>query len=293
MKWRNVSFIHRFCMIALLILSVNAVLMAQTDTATLRPAISLQPDTINTGALAKLDSALNEYGSNQSSAMMIQPLHDQPIPYFLFVIFLGLFALITLIRFRYSKEFNDSISVFMNNSNLQQSYREALVSGVRPGNIMLMVNFITLLSIWIYLNTLTDQYSISRYGYLTIILSWLIILLILVIRTITIRIAAYLTNKSKEVGFFHFIELQLVRIVGIALFPLVLLQGYAPQLIAKSSSYVILALLLLMFLYRYFRVYGTLSQAYGKNLFHFLIYICALEIAPVLIGIKLILKNIL
>jgi hypothetical protein len=262
------------------------------DSVSINATADFSIDSIKPSALLQLDSVLNNYQIPTQTDELIQPLHRTTVPYWLFFIFLNLFALITLIRFRYAKEFNDVFSVFMSNSTMQQVYREALVSGIRPGYVLMNINFITLTALWIYLIVKDSALPWLDYRDYLIPALWITILLILVFRNISIHLAAYVTNKHKEIGFFHFTELQIFRAGGILLYPLVLLQCYAPPAIASVSSAAAFIIISTFFLYRYFRVYGVVSQTYGNNLFHFLIYICTLEIAPVLIGIKLILNNI-
>ncbi len=278
-----------FCMRSIDVLAQVSIL---PDTASASAMPAFYPDSIKASALLQLDSVLQTYQTPAQSDILIQSLHQTRVPYWIFIIFLILFALITLIRFRYAKEFNDVFTVFMSNSTMQQVYREALVSGIRPGYVMMNFNFITLTALWVYLIADEVTHQWSEYNYLLLPASWIVIMLILVLRNISIQLASYITNKHKEVGFFHFTELQIFRAGGILLYPFILLQFYAPLDIAYIASIAASVIISTFFLYRYFRVYGAVSQANGQNLFHFLIYICTLEIAPVLIGIKLILNNI-
>lgn len=230
--------------------------------------------------------------SHLSDSMILQPLRHTLIPFWIFPIFLILFALITLIRFKYSKEFNDVFTVFFSNSVFQQVYREASVSGIRPGYVLLNINFILLTALWIYLYAIRNLQSIHSHVNILLPASFILITLILIIRYFAVQFVSYIISKPKELKFFHFTELQIFRAGGIILFPLILIQYYAPDTISKIASVLALIIFITFFLYRYLRAYHMVSQAYGKNLFHFLIYICTLEIAPVLIGAKLILKNI-
>jgi hypothetical protein len=240
----------------------------------------------------RLDSLLNLYASPNQDAVLLQPIRSSRIPYWIFIIFLFLFSLITLIRFRYTKEFKDTFTVFVNNSTFQQVYREALVSGIRPGYVLMNINFITLTALWIYFYSLHNIPTLFERIELVLPVSWGIIAALLALRFLLIHLTGYIITKARELKFFHFTELHIFRAGGILLFPLILMQFYAPNPISRAASVASIIIFITFFLYRYLRAYSIVSQAYGKNLFHFLIYICALEIAPVLIGVKLILKNI-
>lgn len=239
-----------------------------------------------------LDSILKSYASPARDEKLIQPIRVTRTPFWTFIIFLFLFALIAFIRFRYTKEFNDTFTVFINNSTFQQVYREAMVSGIRPGYVLMNINFITLTALWVYVFVLRNYNSINISEQLIIPFSWLLIASILMARYFFIQFTAYIITKSKELKFFHFTELHIFRAGGILLFPFILIQYYAPDMVSEIASIIALIIFITFFLYRYLRAYSIVSQAYGKNLFHFFIYICTLEITPVLIGVKLILKNI-
>ncbi len=270
----------------------SAQVISNIDTPTHTLVRPITPDSIHTSAVTKLDSVLQTLQMSSQNESLIQPFHQVRIPYWIFIIFLILFSLLTLVRFRYTKDFQDTFSVFTNNSTFQQVYREASVSGLRPGYMLLNINFITMTSLWIYLIIIHGQNRLAGNEDLILPVAWIMILLLLLLRSMLINITSYIVNKPKEIGFFHFAELQIFRAGGIILFPFILLQFYAPAFIATIATNIGLAILILFFFYRYIRVFATLSQVYDKSLFHFLIYICALEIAPVLIGLKLILNTI-
>lgn len=91
---------------------------------------------------------------------------------------------------------------------------------------------------------------------------------------------------------YHFTMGVFNQVLGMSLVPLVGLVAFAPQdvqVLAIYGSFVVVALVLLL---RQLRVAGMLGPYLAFHKFHLIVYICTVEIAPVVIVIKLIMTQL-
>jgi hypothetical protein len=105
-----------------------------------------------------------------------------------------------------------------------------------------------------------------------------------------LRIAGNLFPFKKEIGFYQFNEVQINRLAGIGVLPFLFIISFSPEFLSVIALKVSLLLLSGLLVFRYLRGFVIGRDFFTNNKFHFLIYICALEIAPLVIIIKLILE---
>jgi hypothetical protein len=93
----------------------------------------------------------------------------------------------------------------------------------------------------------------------------------------------------KEIKLYNYYEIQVNRMLGILLFPFLLLIAFSLPLISLIAFYASIALVVTMLVIRYIKGFSIGISYFGSHIVHFLLYLCALEIAPVLIVIRLLL----
>ena len=76
------------------------------------------------------------------------------------------------------------------------------------------------------------------------------------------------------------------KIIGIMLVPFIIVLSFSPARWINYATVFSLLLLGLFFLSRYVKTYGVLEHRLPLQPFHFIIYITALEIVPILIIYK-------
>ncbi len=79
------------------------------------------------------------------------------------------------------------------------------------------------------------------------------------------------------------------KVMGIALLPFIIIMAFCPPEIATISLYVALSFILLLVIYRYIRAYGLIKNYIYFSKLHFFLYLCAFEIAPLLLIYKVLL----
>ncbi|MEL6924738.1 MAG: DUF4271 domain-containing protein, partial [Bacteroidota bacterium] len=107
-----------------------------------------------------------------------------------------------------------------------------------------------------------------------------------------LRLVAAVFPVQKEVLLYNFTIIIFNIVLGIMLMPFNLFIALATSPVAKILIYIVLGLVGLAYLYRSLRGIFIASKYLTFNKFHFFIYFCTVEIAPLAIDVKLVLNQI-
>ena len=88
---------------------------------------------------------------------------------------------------------------------------------------------------------------------------------------------------------FIFIFFILNLVIGFSVLPFIILLGFTEDTVYSISLLLSLCCIVGLFLYRFILGYGAIHNEVRFNLFHFFLYICAFELAPLLLIYKLLL----
>ncbi|MCB0665247.1 MAG: DUF4271 domain-containing protein [Saprospiraceae bacterium] len=111
------------------------------------------------------------------------------------------------------------------------------------------------------------------------------------LKHLTLNTLASTFPVEKETGLYGFVTLLVNILLGIALLPLNLLVAFGPAGVVPFAIWAGIGLIILLYLFRQLKglfISGRLVRSY---VFHFFLYLCSAEIAPLLIVGKLALGN--
>jgi hypothetical protein len=110
------------------------------------------------------------------------------------------------------------------------------------------------------------------------------------VKYMVLKLFGWLLNAKKAISTYIFIVFTTNKVMGIVLLPVVLglafTAGDLYQVFYTLSVLVVAGL----FLYRFYLSFVTVQKLVSINLFHFLLYFCALEIAPLGLIYKLLMR---
>ncbi len=90
-------------------------------------------------------------------------------------------------------------------------------------------------------------------------------------------------HARKELNRFHFTIYIFNIFIGIVLLPLNAFAAFAPEILSIAALYLSLGIFIVLYLFRQLRGLFIGSKYLIANQFHFFIYLCTVEIAPILI----------
>lgn len=111
---------------------------------------------------------------------------------------------------------------------------------------------------------------------------------LLLLKHLVLHIVAYVFPVEKEMSLYNFMLETFNIVLGIALVPINLMVAYAPEAYGRTVVIILLLAIGLFYLFRYLRGSMIANNYLVFHKFHFLLYICTVEIAPVMVLLKLI-----
>ena len=254
------------------------------------------PDALPSGALKDWMSLTGGYDNLSSlkvfsSVGTVQPAikkeipRNEMLPDWFFLLFLAGLLVLSSARMLYERYFNRVLISLTNEYQALSLYksRNLFTSQVI---FMLLLNFIliTPLAIFLLMNGEGGEYTGRLVTVLGIAAS---IAGIVVLRRIVLYVTGELFQSNKVFGEYSFFIRNFYIKIGLVLLPFVLLAAYSrgisPRIFLVTAA-VLVGILYLERLYRGFRA----AARYHVPKFYLILYLCALEILPVLLGYKII-----
>lgn len=204
--------------------------------------------------------------------------------YFLF----GLLFYFAIVRLFFHKYLHDITTLFFRATMRQQQLREQLLQAPLP-SLFLNVLFFCAGGMFMALTAL--YFKLIPEPNLWLLWSYcsLVVLAIYLGKFIILKVIGWIFNVSNATDTYIFIIFMVNKMVGIFLLPVLIMvafpyQAFLPVII--TLAFIILGLALA---YRFIIAYKPIRNEIRVSRFHFFIYLCAFEIAPLLLIYKVLL----
>ncbi|RFS22434.1 DUF4271 domain-containing protein [Chitinophaga silvatica] len=202
----------------------------------------------------------------------------------------GVVLLLSIIRLSYRKYFADLFRAFLNPTLSQRQLKDQLSQSPFP-NFLLNAFFAISLGLYLYLVLFNLQIFPQAEPWLLIPGLILLVVIIYLVKYIVLRFCGWLFGNSELADAYIFILFLINKVLGILLVPFLVIMAFCKPQIANTFLYISLFFIALLVVYRYIRSYSLVKQYLSFSKLHFFLYLCAFEVAPVLILIK-VLQNI-
>lgn len=262
-------------------------------------------DQIRTDSLQKkVDSFLNTPDVKDNTAITMNwfkeltllPIYTEPVmltmqernatgdePVFYMIVALLFFY--GLVRSVFIKYHNNLMALFFRATLRQQQLRDQLTQTPAPS---LMLNALFVLSASLYLSFLAKYYSLlSNWDFWQVFLySAGGLILLYAGKYIVMKIIGWILRVDKAADAYIFVVFMVNKVLGIFLIPIVMLMAFPTESIIHAVVVLSLSLVVFLFLYRFWLSYRAVRGEIKVNPFHFFLYLCAFEIAPLLLLFK-------
>jgi|688.fasta_scaffold110835_3 hypothetical protein len=271
------------------------------DSLQLLSADSIRKDAIAKAALllarpTKDTSGYGKYMYHPYLPLFATPTY-QVISYYkgivkdeLFYIVLSVVFLLAFIKALFPKYFRNLFLLFFQTSLRQKQTREQLLQNRLAS---LFINLFFVMSAALFLSLLTQYYGWSGlvfeklFGYISAL-----ILAIYIGKTLFISFAGWVFNNKEAASGYIFLVGIVNRIMGVLLLPIVILFAFAKPVVIPVAVTAGIVIICLLFVYRYLVSFGSLRNDLKLNIFHFFLYLCAVEITPMVLLYKLLVNYI-
>ncbi len=225
--------------------------------------------------------------NNISERSAVSKKHMRKRDVLLPVLLLFMLVYVTWLRYVFTKELKENITVLLNTNLGQQIYRDREFSA-NIFKLLTFINFTFIGGVFIYLLSLHFQVAMPfENKIINIALSIGLIVVLYIVKGIVYYIIAAGFKAGNALNFFRFNSLVIYHLLGIGMLPLVILAAFAEEPLKSWSLYATLVLIGIAMLMRLIKGFTAIRMAGRFHIVYFLLYICALEIAPLLIAVKL------
>jgi len=203
----------------------------------------------------------------------------------MFYVLVGLFLYFALIKTLFNKYVNNLLAIFLRITLKQQQLREQLLQSPLPS---LLLNILYILNGGIYSSLLLDYYHQSVADNFWLQTSYCSLLLILIYtgKLIIMKIMGWIFNIRRATDTYIFIVFLVNKMLGIFLLPFLAFIIFEPSHGKQVFVTLSLIFIVVMFLYRFFFSFRPLQNEIRWSLFQFFIYLCAFELAPLILIYK-------
>lgn len=203
----------------------------------------------------------------------------------LFYVMVALLILFGLLRQVFPKYFSDMFRLVFRTTLKQRQIREQLIQTPLPA---LMLNIFYVLVAGFYIGLVLDHFKLNPFDNLWILVIYccLGVTVIYFVKYLSLKFSGWLFNAEDAADSYIFIIFMINKMLGVILLPFILLLAFTTgnlYSVSLTLSWVVAAGLLV---YRFILTYAAIRNDIKVNPFHFLLYILALEIIPLLLVYK-------
>ncbi|MFZ9718904.1 MAG: DUF4271 domain-containing protein [Chitinophagaceae bacterium] len=200
----------------------------------------------------------------------------------LFYYLLTLSLMFGLVLASQRKYFSDLFRVFFRTSLRIQQIREQLVQSGLP-SLLFNLFFFFGAGTFVFLLLRHAGHPALAQPYRLLSGAVLFMATLYAGKFIFLYFSGWIFGLNKIIETYIFIVFMVNKVVGVLLLPFLMVLAFAPQHIASVAVTIALVLVGGLFLYRYLRAYGPVSRETKLSRFHFLLYLLACEVAPILV----------
>ncbi len=204
---------------------------------------------------------------------------------YLFYLIVLLLLIFGLLKRVFSKYFADLFNVFFRTSLKQRQIREQMEQTPVPS---LLLNVFFIVSGGLYITFLLEHYALNPTGnfWLLFLLSCAGLMTIYFVKFIGLKVAGWLFSIKETADSYIFIVFIVNKMIGILLLPFLVILAFARENIFSAGLMISFILAGAMLFYRIILTYAAVRNQVKVNPFHFFLYLCAFEIAPLLLIYK-------
>jgi hypothetical protein len=208
-----------------------------------------------------------------------------------FYLLLGLCFLLGAIKTIHPKYFNDLWRAFINPTLGNRQLKDMIQSATIPNMLMNLFYTMVMGTYAYYLVSINRDWRFSELpSTLVIVLLIVCVMLVYICKYAFSNFTGWAFKIDQVTDQYNFNVFLVNKMIGIALLPFVVCFAFLNQAWDVPLSIASLVLLSILLLNRYARSWNIFGQFFLNSRFHFFMYLCAFEVLPMAILMKLVLR---
>lgn len=285
---------HKPYLFILLLLLLSMPAMAQVSAAKYGVVLPYDSAAMHRMAVVKMDSAIRSHPQMSlkygvSGIMKYRPFNNRTTDFYVLI---SLCLMLGLIRYGNPKYFNGLLHAFTNPTLSSRQLKDQ-IQATKLSNLLMNIFFTMSAGTYVYYVIYVSQ----RTGTMppSMLLALLIggMMAIYLGKYAVIRFSGWAFKLEGITDFYLFNVFLINKILAIALLPFIVLFAFADRAYTQPLlivSFVVVGVLLINRYTRSWQVFGSFFQ-YSK--FHFFMYLCASELLPLAVLMKLLVRGML
>lgn len=264
-------------------------------TSALKDSLGLQIHTDSLRSNTVKDSLLGVNSKKNSIAKTLKKQIKQPgIPAFnrnagetdlIFYVLIFITFFLALVRKSFPKYFNSIFSLTFQATFRQTQTREQMSQNFFPA---FMLNVMFILSGGLFITLFAQYYKFTAIPFWQLfIYSTTILGIIYTIKYFVIFFTGWVFNAPDAAAEYRFIVFLINKLTGVLFLPVLFVIAYANDDVKKIAITIALCIAGLFIALRYLISLARIRRNLNLSAFHFFIYLCAIEIMPLLVIYKL------
>jgi hypothetical protein len=216
-------------------------------------------------------------------------IRTRPDTDWIFYLFACCLIYLALIRIAFPRYFQDLFRVFFNSSLRQKQIREQLIQEPLPS---LLLNIFFFFSSGGFLYFLARHYGFTKPYNQWLAFGFCILLLMAVylVKFLLLRFMGWVFGRRPEAETYIFIVFMINKMAGLVLLPVSIILAFSNYQEAQTVIGIGLFLLVILLIYRLVRAYGAIHNSLKINQLHFIVFVFAFEVVPIMLLYKVLIK---
>ncbi len=219
---------------------------------------------------------------------MIMQARVVPATDYLFYVMMGVVFFAALSKLIFPKYFSNLFRLMFQTSFRQKQTRDQMI---QDNLAALFLNILFVMSGSLFVTLLIQRNNWLALDFWWLLLySTMILAGIYIVKYLFLLFSGWVFNARQAATSYIFTVFFINKIIGITFLPLILLLAFANATIAKVCITISLIILAIMLVYRYIASLGNIRSTLKVNALHFFLYLCAVEVLPLVLIYKAVLN---
>ena len=194
-----------------------------------------------------------------------------------------------LLKNTFSRYLDDLFRVFFRTTLKLKQTKDQLINAPLPS---LLFNILYTLSAGLFITLMLQHFGLGRSYNFWLLFAYCIagLLIIYAIKFITLKLCGWMLRIAEATDTYIFIVFTTNKVMGILLLPFIVGLAFMSGDSYQAVFFLSLCFLALLFVYRFYLSFVFIQKQIKINFFHFLLYLLAFEIAPLLLINKLLVR---
>ncbi len=206
------------------------------------------------------------------------------------IVIILMIGILVALNFLYKIQFSKFISLTFINQYFAD-YANKTSSLFNPFNLFLFLFQISAYTLLLLKVNVLLTVTIEKNQLFSFFKTALLLTSIYVIRYFIGKVIAVIVQMEKEQNLLTFIKMSHLSKISILIFPAIIILYYSPSN-SDLLSKIIIVLTGIILLFKYLQILSQNQKMIFSNLFYFILYLCALEITPLLYFFKLFINKV-